>query len=253
MGILISFSIILTWFVSLIYALGLPAVSVVHLHGRDLLLIFWIQFLHVGLFITTHDACHESLAPGRARVNLWLGRVSAFLYAGFYFDRMKEKHAAHHRNPGTDKDPDFLVSGSGSGHYFQWLFRFFINYLTLTQMLTMTALAQVLIHILHRPESNVFLFWVTPSVLSALQLFTFGTYLPHRVDRRVKFEDQHRARNKNQSFLESFVSCYHFGAWHLKHHREPWVPWYRLPLAQGASKMSSTQTPPAIVRAHRNV
>jgi beta-carotene/zeaxanthin 4-ketolase len=33
---------------------------------------------------------------------------------------------------------------------------------------------------LQAPLPNLFLFWILPIVLSSMQLFFFGTYLPHR-------------------------------------------------------------------------
>ena len=67
-------------------------------------------------------------------------------------------------------------------------------------------------------------FWALPALLSALQLFYFGTYQPHRSD-AAPFEDNHRARTVERPVWLSFLTCYHFG-YHLEHHRYPWVPWW---------------------------
>jgi beta-carotene ketolase (CrtW type) len=234
-GFFISVFIIGSWIFTVTYGLFAPQVSWQNISLFDIALAFLIQLLGAGLFITTHDACHGSLSRERPRLNLWTGRVSAFLYAGFIFDRLKTKHAEHHRAPGTQLDPDFAAEGVTadkvvrSAGYLQWFISFFKNYLELYQLLTMVAVSQILIHGFHFPLFNVFLFWVIPSVLSAVQLFTFGTYFPHRVLMNSPFTDHHRARNTTQSFARSLLSCYHFGAWHLRHHQTPSVPWFLLP------------------------
>lgn len=229
MGLFISLSIVTTWITSLGFALSLPAVSLAHIRILDVVLFGWLQILFVGLFIIAHDACHGTVAPGRPRINLWLGRISAFLYAGFFFDELRQKHQNHHKFSGTELDPDFLKRREGSGHYLLWILRFFKKYVTLRQLLIMTVCSQILMHVLKLPESNVLFFWVAPSLVSAVQLFTFGTYLPHRaLKNNSDFVDHHSARNSTQSFWASLFLCYHFGSCHLRHHQEPAVPWYQL-------------------------
>ena len=229
MGLVISLSIVTAWITSLSFALMLPTVSVWHLRFLDVALFFWLQFLFIGLFIISHDACHGTIAPNRPRLNLWLGRVSAFLYAGFFFDEIRRKHRDHHSFSGTELDPDFFKRGDGSGPYLSWILRFFKKYVTLRQLLIMTACSQILMHVLKLPESNVLFFWVAPSLVSAVQLFTFGTYLPHRaLKTNFDFADHHSARNSPQSFWASFFLCYHFGSCHLRHHQQPALPWYQL-------------------------
>jgi len=190
-------------------------------------LILLIQFLYMGLFITVHDACHGSVAPDQPRINLWVGRIFSVLYAGFSFDRLKLKHHQHHQFSGTFQDPDFHPENQPS--FFPWLINFFKQYVSLWQILLMSLFAQILFHVFHLPEINVFTFWVLPSVLSSLQLFYFGTYLPHKKNQNQDFQDHHRTRNKSLPKAWSFLSCYHFGAFHHNHHRSPGTPWYQLP------------------------
>ena len=227
MGTLVALSILTCWFL----ALGFALIGVQLSGPGDLLmslgLVLIIQFLYVGLFITVHDACHGSVAPGRPRVNLWVGRIFAALYAGLSFDRLKEKHLLHHQFPGTDLDPDFHLENRPS--FLFWLFRFFKTYVTFQQIIIMCSVAQVLMHGFHFAEINVFTFWVFPSLLSSLQLFYFGTYLPHRRIDKQQFSDHHHARNSPASFLSSLLRCYHFGTYHLVHHKLPGVAWYQLP------------------------
>lgn len=225
-GIFVAFSIFISWLITITLAL-----TQVQLSGiRDVLTYAWlivlIQFLYVGLFITVHDACHGSVAPGRPKINLWVGRILAFLYAGLIFETLQKKHAKHHQNPGTDSDPDFHQEGRSS--FIFWLYRFSKQYLSVRQILTMCVFAQVLMHGFKFAEINVFTFWVAPTLLSSLQLFYFGTYLPHRKMKDRSFVDIHHTRNFKVPFLVSWISCYHFGAFHHRHHLQPKRPWFQL-------------------------
>ena len=196
---------------------------------RNLWLVLWMQLLYCGLFITAHDACHGSVAPGRPRINLWIGRVAAFLYAGFFFDSMRAKHHRHHEAPGSASDPDYLGDSSGSASFIPWIWRFFRNYLGAGQLVFLFALGQFLMQHTHLPHANLQLFWIIPAISSALQLFYFGTYLPHRRIGEEEHPDHHHSRNSSMPFLFSFLTCFHFGAHHHTHHSKPAVPWFGLP------------------------
>jgi len=235
-GIFVAFIILIFWFSALGFALTQVHLSAVVDVFPYLGLILIIQFLHMGLFMTVHDACHGSVAPGNAKLNLWIGRLFAFLYAGFSFDYINQKHHDHHRFSGTDLDPDFHAQGKPS--FFFWVFRFLKQYITVKQILIMCGVAQILMHGFHLPEINVLTFWALPSVLSSLQLFYFGTYLPHRKSRHYQFEDAHHTRNFSIPKFLSLVSCYHFGAFHHTHHKSPGTPWFFLPKKQSSSSPS---------------
>ena len=73
----------------------------------------------------------------------------------------------------------------------------------------------------------VLLFWALPAIASSVQLFYFGTYLPHRVEEQP-FTDRHNARSLDFNWLVSLLTCFHFG-YHHEHHDKPWVPWWKLP------------------------
>jgi beta-carotene ketolase (CrtW type) len=104
---------------------------------------------------------------------------------------------------------------------------------------------------LHIALVNIFLFWVIPILISSLQLFTFGIFLPHRQqDQDDKFkntasmcdlsnhkslENHHRTKSSNYSLFWSFITCYHFG-YHWEHHQYPNLPWYKLPQAQRGNR-----------------
>jgi beta-carotene ketolase (CrtW type) len=78
---------------------------------------------------------------------------------------------------------------------------------------------------LHIAVVNLCLFWILPIFLSTMQLFFFGTYLPHRSS---KAENSHHAISSNYPPIWSFLTCYHFG-YHWEHHEYPFLAWYDLP------------------------
>jgi beta-carotene ketolase (CrtW type) len=76
------------------------------------------------------------------------------------------------------------------------------------------------------------LYWQVPAILSTLQLFYFGTYLPHRGEHLAS--NIHKARSQQLNHVWAFISCYFFG-YHQEHHAMPWLPWYKLPAARAFS------------------
>jgi len=61
-------------------------------------------WLYTGLFIVAHDTMHGSFAPGRNRINAFVGTAILFVYAGFNWREMRTAHHAHHDFSGTEKD-----------------------------------------------------------------------------------------------------------------------------------------------------
>jgi beta-carotene ketolase (CrtW type) len=192
-------------------------------------------WLNVGLFIVAHDCMHGSLAPGRPAVNKWVGRAALFIYAGFSFDRLRPKHFEHHRAPGTADDPDF--SGDHPRHFWRWYAGFFRQYFGLRELAVLTAMTAMYVLLLGASYENLLVFWALPAILSSLQLFLFGTYLPHR-HREEPFGDDHRARSNDYGWVASLLSCFHFG-YHHEHHRAPHQPWWRLPQERGRTGKAS--------------
>lgn len=188
------------------------------------LLILLQTWLSVGLFIVAHDAMHGSLAPGRPGVNTAFGTLALGLYAGFRFKRLRTAHHAHHAAPGTAADPDFHPGEPR--RFLPWFVRFFRTYFGWRELAVLTAAVAVAVFVLHARMINLLAFWALPALLSALQLFVFGTWLPHRVSDRA-FEDHHNARSSAFGSWMSLATCFHFGR-HLEHHLEPGVPWWRL-------------------------
>ncbi len=182
-------------------------------------------WLCVGLFIVAHDAMHGSLAPGRPSVNRSVGRLSLLLYAGFWMDRLAPKHFDHHRHVGTGRDPDFHEDHPT--RLVPWFGQFMRRYFGLREFLVLAAISWTYMLLLGVRLENLLLFWALPSILSSLQLFYFGTFLPHRHE-DAPFADAHNARSNEYPWLVSLLTCFHFG-YHREHHLSPGTPWWRLP------------------------
>jgi beta-carotene/zeaxanthin 4-ketolase len=187
-------------------------------------------WLCVGLFIVAHDCMHGSLVPLRPQWNRVIGSVCLALYACFDFRAVNPKHHLHHRHAGMDGDPDF--DGRQPHRFWRWYTKFFGAYFTWGQLGLLAAVNWTYILVLGAPELNVLLFWALPAILSSLQLFTFGTYLPH-VPADPQFPDRHNARSNDYPVWLSLLTCFHFG-YHHEHHLAPGVPWWRLPAARRA-------------------
>ena len=222
----IALTIISLWFISLIGLLRqdlsrLPLVAIV---GG-----VWLRaFLHTGIFIIIHDSIHGVVCQNK-QVNSLMGYIASFLYAILPYQTLAENHRMHHSYPATEQDPDFYQANPNS--FWLWYTSFMKDYQKGMQFWIlfwgMTVVFWSLIW-LHIPVANIFLFWVIPIVISSLQLFTFGIFLPHR-PRVEGYGDRHRARSSNYSVFLSFITCYHFG-YHWEHHKYPHLPWYKLPL-----------------------
>ncbi len=191
------------------------------------LLIAVQSWLGAGLFIVAHDAMHGSLAPGRKRLEAAVGQAALAIYAGFPYRRLEQAHHAHHRHAGREGDPDFHAADPQA--FWPWYGGFMREYFGWTQFWTLGAVGTVYVFLLHASPANVLLFWAVPALLSSLQLFTFGTWLPHRHEAQGRaFADRHNARSLEFGWLASLLACFHFG-YHLEHHLAPGTPWWRLP------------------------
>lgn len=221
-GLFIATGIILAWATSLVLLLRLNIPESPWLIVPGLLLQ---TFLYTGIFITAHDAIHGTIVPRKYKLNAAIGRFCLFVYALFSFNKVREKHFDHHRFPGTLKDPDYH-DGEHRG-FWAWYLHFLLTYITWKQIVGMAIVFNVLHHLLNVPIANLLLFWVTPALLSTLQLFYFGTYLPHR-EPAGGYDNAHHAKSNEYSVFWSFVTCYHFG-YHWEHHEYPGTPWWRLP------------------------
>ena len=222
-GLTAAITILFLWLLNLIYLLP-KDVSQIPL-GIIIFGIFWQTFLYTGLFITAHDGMHGLILPINRKLNDGIGAIAVSLYALFSYQNLLSKHWEHHRYPASQQDPDFHDEKNPG--LFRWYLRFMSNYLTWKQIIGMALIFNILIYIFGIPGTNLILFWVTPALFSTLQLFYFGTYLPHR-QLDEPYKDAHRARSNNYSTLLSFLTCYHFG-YHWEHHEYTHIAWWRLP------------------------
>lgn len=181
-------------------------------------------WLSTGLFIVAHDAMHGALIPSRPRWNRAVGRLTLMIYAGLDYDRMLPAHHQHHRDTGTPADPDFCAANPR--HPLKWFLHFFGNYYTHVQLARITVAAIAYIA-MGAELIDISIFWALPALVALLQLFVFGTFLPHRHADKA-FIDHHNARSGKGGFV-SLVSCFHFGGYHHEHHLNPGTPWWRLP------------------------
>lgn len=210
---------------------GFFAVDLAALHPvAGIAIVAALCWLDVGLFIVAHDAMHGSLAPGHPALNRLIGGAALFAYAGFSFDRLRPKHLQHHATPGRAADPDFHAVAPT--RLFPWYIAFFRQYFGLRELFVLTCIVATLTLIAGVAYANLLLFWALPAILSSVQLFVFGTFLPH-AHHGTAFADDHRARSSGYPWLVSLLTCYHFG-YHHEHHRHPHLPWWRLPAARGA-------------------
>jgi beta-carotene ketolase (CrtW type) len=222
-GVPLALLIIAAWIGHLLYALSAVRIasSPTFMHILTIILHMALQaYLYTGLFITAHDAMHGSVSANR-RVNRWIGRVSAFLFAAFSYRKLHRNHMKHHRWPGDERDPDFYLK---SQNLFVWFAVFFARYASIVQIIIMAAAFNVLNLLV--PTMNVVLFWIVPAFLATFQLFYFGTYRPHRYPHTDEMSP-HNARSQRKHHLLAMLSCYFFG-YHHEHHDSPGTPWWRL-------------------------
>ncbi len=171
--------------------------------------------LYTGLFITAHDAMHGTVSSNKT-LNDGAGYLSTFLYAAFWYPHLYKKHHMHHRHVHSHDDPDYH-----EGSFVSWYIRFIRNYLSIWQVVFMAVVFNLLK--IWIPQPNLIMYWVIPSLLSTLQLFYFGTYLPHKGEHSNK----HHARSQRRNHVWAFMTCYFFG-YHYEHHDSPGTPWWRL-------------------------
>ena len=226
-GILIVIAILSLWFVSLSVLLTVP-VSNMTWFGL-IASILGRAYLHTGLFIAAHDAMHGNLISSNRTLNNIIGRLTVSIYALLPYDRCRINHTNHHRYPSQTGDPDFHGRFS---HPIFWYCKFLSEYFSWRSLIiflaSMICIFGVLIAVWKVALINLILFWLVPLVLSSLQLFFFGTYLPHhQVYNNPNFSP--RMQSSFYSILWSVLSCYNFGHYHWEHHEYPKTPWYRLP------------------------
>ncbi len=108
--------------------------------------------------------------------------------------------------------------------FFVWFATFMARYATLSQIVVMAVLFNLLK--LRYDEPSLWAFWIVPAVLASLQMFYFGTYVPHRLPHTdAMLPDNARTLAKNHAV--AMLTCYFFG-YHAEHHASPGTPWWGL-------------------------
>lgn len=219
-------TIVLAWFVSLVELLR-SSPHQLSWWGLVLAVLLRSQ-LQTGLFIIAHDAMHGLLWPGRPRWNDALGAGALGLYAALPYQQCRRKHQRHHSATATTSDPDFPSDLRGG--IWSWYRQFMAGYLSWSQMTRLLCgwalLGLIVLPLNPSAWANVLLFCTLPLLISSLQLFVFGTYLPHRAQRWP-----HRQSEPCSLDLPAWLSllaCFHFG-YHREHHDYPGLSWFELP------------------------
>lgn len=228
-GVAVALGVIFSWAALLAWNLSRP------LSPTDPWLYIGVLLqthLFTGLFITAHDAMHGAVSPSNPRLNHFLGRLCAILFIFNTYDILRPKHYEHHRHVGTPDDPDYH---KGNPNFWHWYVHFLKEYVTWKQMLLAAITFNIAGIWIAKPALGVF--WVVPSLLSTLQLFYFGTFVPHMGEHNP--ENTHRSHTLGKNHIWAFVSCYFFG-YHYEHHDSPRTPWWLL----WKVKEQSLTTPP---------
>jgi beta-carotene ketolase (CrtW type) len=227
-GLLVAIIILGLWFASLV---GLLTYSEINCFVA-IVCILARTYIHTGLFILAHDAMHGNLIPQHKFLNNLIGRCAVGVYGFLPYDHCQKNHHRHHRYPSQNGDPDFH---GDTAHPFFWYCKFMREYFPLRSLIIFLVNVGLLFLgltiIFHVQFLNLVLFWLLPLVFSSLQLFFFGTYLPHRQVQQNQYFLP-RTESDRYSIIWSFFSCYNFGHYHWEHHEYPQVPWYRLHQAQ---------------------
>lgn len=197
-GLLVASVIVVLWISSLAF---LSCIDLAQLTPLWLLpAILGRIFIQTGLFIVAHDAIHGAVIPSNRRLNDWIGQLAVTLYALLSYQKLSLNHWQHHRYPGQVSDPDFHDGIHRNGVL--WYLKFMQGYLDKRQKVVLFFGMKLIFFTLylgfHVPIANLFLFWVLPIVLSSMQLFLFGTYLPHRASNA---ENAYRATSSNYSLV----------------------------------------------------
>jgi len=229
-GLLSAFIIFSLWSLSFVIVCQLD-ISTLSIWGI-LVAIAVRTFLHTGLFIISHDAAHGTVFTPNRWLNDGIGKVAIALYGLLPYEKFVVNHGWHHCYPATAQDPDFH-DGQHVG-MIPWYVGFMKRYLDRHQNIRLLIGMTIIFHSIrlgfHVSAINLLVFWILPLLLSSVQLFYFGTYLPHRAT-QDGYKDDHQARSNNFPVLISFLTCYHFG-YHWEHHQYPHLPWFKLPSAR---------------------
>ena len=232
LGLWLAIAILLLWLGSGLFLMAFPLAKMSWI--AIAMAVASRSFLHTGLFIIAHDAMHGNLVPNNLRLNRRIGQLAVSLYACLSYASCQNNHRNHHLNPAQIGDPDF--HDGVHRHPIFWYYKFLGGYFSLGQFIKFVGAIAVFSLSVHAwfdiAYLNLLVFLLVPLVLSSLQLFFFGTYLPHGQG------NSWQNRQRPTHFLWdcwSLLTCYHFGAYHQEHHSFPQIPWFQLPQATSIS------------------
>jgi beta-carotene/zeaxanthin 4-ketolase len=188
-------------------------------------IVLWQTFLYTGLFITAHDGMHGVVCKQNSKLNHFIGSLCLSLYGLLPYKKLLKKHWLHHHHPASELDPDF--HDGKHQNFLSWYIHFMKGYWNWQQIIALMIIYNLVNYTLHIPSGNLTYFWVIPSLLSSVQLFYFGTFLPHRQPAQG-YTNPHRSTTIKRPIILSLITCYHFG-YHEEHHEYPHVPWWQLP------------------------
>ncbi len=221
-GLMIALSILLLWGISTFICLS-GNLDLMH-PWRLLMLILLQTFLNTGLFITAHDGMHGLIYPFNRSINDFIGAMAVNLYGLFSYEELTKRHFLHHLHPATNLDPDYHDHDHDS--FIRWYREFMTNYMSYQQLLKLLLLVTTMIYLAQVSWLNLLLCWALPLILSSLQLFTFGTFFPHRKLGEY-LPSMSQIQSLNFSRFWSFIACYNF-SYHWEHHQYPNLPWWQL-------------------------
>ena len=181
-------------------------------------------FLETGLFVIAHEAMHGLICPAHLPLNHAFGAIAAQVYALFPYPKLTYRHWQHHRHSECAQDPDFH---DGCDAFVPWYLKFMREYWNWQQFLGLAVVVCSIGYVRHICPLNLLLFWALPLGLSSIQLFYFGTFLPHRGLGVSSYQPDY-GLNQRLTWLISLLTCYHLG-YHYEHHTYPQVPWWQLP------------------------
>lgn len=98
------------------------------------------------------------------------------------------------------------------------------GYVTIPQIVKLFAITSALA-VFGAPLPNQLVFWAGSGLVSAVRLFYFGTYVPHKPRKgagEVMSWAKARSVDHEPTWL-SFLQCYNFNM-HWEHHRWPFCP-----------------------------
>lgn len=106
-----------------------------------------------------------------------------------------------------------------------------MHYMGVMQFLRLQALVGVY-GMFGAPMGNLITFMAMPGILSALILFYYGTYVPHKPESTHHDKSFDRPKNfgtlaAHEGRLAAYLKCMNFCC-HDEHHANPRLPWWAL-------------------------